>query len=127
MGSAYTSDKRKLTLKEWLPNSLPLLLTHIQDARTDAKGRNILNFIPSEIIPMPCKGGAGESRNWKSPALCTSDSSCYLPLEPHWSLCPLGGNLPVSGSVLGWTSNLFLLLLMLLLSRFSCVQLCATP
>ena len=47
--------------------------------------------IPSEIIAMPLKGGAGESRNWKSPALCTNDSSCYLPLEPHGSLCPLRG------------------------------------
>lgn len=108
MGSTYTSDKRKLTLKEWLPNSLPLLLTHMQDARTDATGRNTLNFIPNEIIAMPPKGGAGESRNWKSPVLCTSDSSCYLSLAPHGSLCPLRGNLAVSGSVPGWTSNLFL-------------------
>ena len=108
MGSTYTSDKRKLNLKEWLPNSLPLLLTHMQDARTDATGRNTLNFIPNEIIAMPPKGGAGESRNWKSPVLCTSDSSCYLSLAPHGSLCPLRGNLAVSGSVPGWTSNLFL-------------------
>lgn len=63
----------------------------MQDVRTDAKGRNTLNFIPSEIIAMPPKGGAGESRNWKSPALCTNDSSCYLPLEPHGEPLPSQG------------------------------------
>lgn len=36
------------------------------------------------------KVGVGESWNWKRPALCTSDSSCYLRLGPHSSLCPLG-------------------------------------